>query len=118
MRLLTMIGFLFTVIASFVGGCSADTRAELPHATQASVLSGAIDRDAYHITVDCLLPGQLRSLGQSTYLSPSRAVRVSAAECEIRGGKYARPESAVSRKTWKSNTDNRIDEEQLYGGMH
>jgi len=42
------------------------------------------------LVVDCLLPGQIRSLGQrTTYASPRRPVRVTARECQIRGGEYA-----------------------------
>ncbi|TAK53837.1 MAG: peptidase C14 caspase catalytic subunit p20 [Gammaproteobacteria bacterium] len=39
--------------------------------------------------IDCLLPGQIRQLGQrTTYLSPRRPVRTSARDCQIRGGEY------------------------------
>lgn len=38
--------------------------------------------------VDCLLPGQVRRLGQRTFLTARRPVKTTAAECEIRGGEY------------------------------
>jgi hypothetical protein len=38
--------------------------------------------------VDCLLPGQVRRLGASTYLTPRRPVHTTAADCRIRGGEY------------------------------
>lgn len=38
--------------------------------------------------VDCLLPGQVRRLGQRTFLTPRRPTRTTAADCEIRGGEY------------------------------
>lgn len=38
--------------------------------------------------VDCLLPGQYRRLGQSSYLTPRRPIQTSAADCRIRGGEY------------------------------
>lgn len=38
--------------------------------------------------VDCLLPGQVRSLGQSTYLTARRPIHTTAADCRIRGGEY------------------------------
>lgn len=38
--------------------------------------------------VDCLLPGQMRRLGQSSYMTPRRPVRTTAADCRIRGGEY------------------------------
>jgi uncharacterized protein len=38
--------------------------------------------------VDCLLPGQVRRLGNRTYLTPRRPIRTTAADCQIRGGEY------------------------------
>lgn len=38
--------------------------------------------------VDCLLPGQLRRLGNSTYMTPRRPAQITAAECRIQGGEY------------------------------
>ena len=51
--------------------------------------------------VDCLLPGQIRMLGKSRFLAPRRAIRTTAADCEIRGGEFvvdsdAHPESALA----------------------
>lgn len=41
------------------------------------------------LVVDCLLPGQIRHLGQRTvYVSPRRPARLPARDCEIRGGEY------------------------------
>jgi uncharacterized caspase-like protein len=42
------------------------------------------------LVVDCLLPGQIRNLGQrSTYVSARRPAKLTARECQIRGGEYA-----------------------------
>ena len=38
--------------------------------------------------VDCLLPGQIRSLGTTKYMTPRRPVYTTAADCRIRGGEY------------------------------
>ncbi len=39
--------------------------------------------------VDCRMPPQIRSLGRNmTYLAAGRQVRISAADCKIRGGSY------------------------------
>ena len=38
--------------------------------------------------VDCLLPGQVRRLGNTTYMTPRRPVRTTAQDCAIRGGEY------------------------------
>ena len=41
------------------------------------------------LVVDCLLPGQIRQLGQrTTYVSPRRPVRTTGRDCQIRGGEY------------------------------
>jgi uncharacterized coiled-coil protein SlyX len=48
--------------------------------------------------VDCLLPGQVRMLGSTTYLSARRPVRTNAADCRIRGGEYV----AYDRADYKS----------------
>lgn len=38
--------------------------------------------------VDCLLPGQVRQLGNTTYLTQRRPTRTTASDCRIRGGEY------------------------------
>jgi hypothetical protein len=38
--------------------------------------------------VDCLLPGQVRQLGNRTYLTQRRPIRTEALDCRIRGGEY------------------------------
>lgn len=60
----------------------------------------AVDRDAdLLLVVDCLLPGQVRSLGQRTvYLSARRPARLPARDCQIRGGEYV----AFDRATMQS----------------
>jgi hypothetical protein len=41
------------------------------------------------LVVDCLLPGQIRQLGQRTvYIGARRPVRTTARDCQIRGGEY------------------------------
>ncbi len=41
------------------------------------------------LVVDCLLPGQVRNLGRrSVYVSARRPARITARDCQIRGGEY------------------------------
>jgi uncharacterized protein len=54
---------------------------------EAQTIASAPKTDDYQV-VDCLLPGQVRSLGSSTYLTPRRPVLTTAADCRIRGGEY------------------------------
>jgi hypothetical protein len=54
--------------------------------------------------VDCLLPGQIRSLGmQAMYLSARRPIRTTQADCQIRGGEYVsfdRANYQTALKVW------------------
>lgn len=38
--------------------------------------------------VDCLLPGEVRRMGRTMFMSPRRPVRTTAIDCRIRGGEY------------------------------
>jgi len=48
--------------------------------------------------VDCLLPGQVRQLGNTTYLTQRRPIHTDAADCRTRGGEYV----AYDRADYKS----------------
>jgi uncharacterized protein len=54
---------------------------------KAAATKGMVKRSDLEI-VDCLLPGQVRQLGNSTFLSQRRPIRTTTAECSIRGGEY------------------------------
>ncbi len=48
---------------------------------------GFEDFDDFYV-VDCLLPGEVRRMGRSMYLSPRIPSRTTALDCRIRGGEY------------------------------
>lgn len=48
--------------------------------------------------VDCLLPGQVRRIGNRTYQTPRRPIETTAADCRVRGGEY----TAYDRADYKS----------------
>lgn len=53
--------------------------------------------------VDCLLPGQVRRLGSTTYIAARKAIKTTAGECELRGGEYVaydRATQASALKVW------------------
>ena len=56
------------------------------------------------LIVDCLLPGQIRSLGRDmSYMSRREAIKTSANDCERRGGEYValdRSNYATAPKVW------------------
>jgi hypothetical protein len=66
------------LLAALVSVAQSDDPAAVPDAGRVSDLQ----------VVDCLLPGVVRRLGNTQYLSPRRPVRTTAADCRIRGGEY------------------------------
>jgi uncharacterized protein len=54
---------------------------------KAAATTGMVKRSDLEI-VDCLLPGQVRQLGNTSYLTQRRPVRNTVSECSIRGGEY------------------------------
>ncbi|HFC29607.1 MAG TPA: hypothetical protein ENJ44_01045, partial [Oceanospirillales bacterium] len=72
---------LISSISILIVACGAPT-------TVKTAKKGQITPDSLYI-VDCLLPQQIRQLGQNmTYLPPRNAVRLSAKDCALRGGEY------------------------------
>lgn len=69
-------------------------------ATSSEPSRAAADRRAEQLlVVDCLLPGQVRTLGtRTTYLSARRPARLPARDCQIRGGEYV----TYDRADWRS----------------
>lgn len=58
--------------------------------------------------VDCLLPGQMRSLGTRTYLTPRRPILTTAADCRIRGGEfvdYDRADYKTALNVWMPSAE-------------
>jgi hypothetical protein len=53
----------------------------------AAATKGIVRREDLEI-VDCLLPGQVRQLGNTTYVTQRRPTHTTAADCRIRGGEY------------------------------
>jgi hypothetical protein len=87
------------MLAASVAGCASGRSSERP--PQVGGPPGSADR---FLVVDCLLPAQIRKLGRSvTYLGPRRAVKTTAADCEIRGGEYVsydRADYGTALRVW------------------
>lgn len=60
--------------------------------------SGGANRIVDLQVVDCLLPGQVRRLGSSSYMTARRPIKTTAADCRIRGGEYV----AYDRSDYKT----------------
>ena len=72
------------------------------------------------ITVDCLLPPQVRQLGtQISYLAPRRAIRTSGARCALRGGEYVaydRADFKAALSVWLPQAELGDPQAQTYVG--
>lgn len=86
----------FSVLASALVVVLAGLPAQAPRA--------AVKNAEDLLIVDCLLPGQVRSLGrQATYLTARRPIRTTQADCQIRGGEYVSEDRAnyqTALKVW------------------
>lgn len=76
-----MLGCMTLTAGSLISCSSAPVQPQDRHGP------GLLSRQDLEI-VDCLLPGQVRQLGSTTYLSKRRPARTTASECRIRGGEY------------------------------
>ncbi|MDH5258831.1 MAG: caspase family protein [Gammaproteobacteria bacterium] len=92
------------LLSAFMLGCAStgDTDADkIAINADANLTRDNVDNV---FVVDCLLPGQVRSLGrQANYLTARRPIKTSALDCEIRGGEYVafdRADYATALKIW------------------
>lgn len=81
---LCVISIGFSLLLTACSNTSTDTAST---EAEAKTIANAPKTDDYQV-VDCLLPGQVRSLGSTTYLTPRRPVLTTAADCRIRGGEF------------------------------
>ncbi|MGI9327722.1 MAG: caspase family protein [Pseudomonadales bacterium] len=76
-------------------------------------------RTADLFVVDCLLPGKVRRLGNSTYLSPRRPVKATASDCRLKGGEYTDYDRADYRSAlnvWMPSAEQGDAEAQTHVG--
>lgn len=79
-------------------GCNQTTATKA--SDQVSAQEGFAEVDDLYI-VDCLLPGQVRSLGATKFLAPRRPIRTTSVDCRIRGGEYVAYDRADYRSALK-----------------
>lgn len=84
-----------------------------------TVEKGQITPDQLYI-VDCLLPPQVRQLGQNyTYMAPRKPARLSARDCAVRGGEYVAYDKASFSnvaKMWLPEAESGNAQAQSYLG--
>ena len=87
-----------TFLASVCLLCACAVQpAPAPAANKGTATEGMVTRQDLEI-VDCLLPGVVRSIGNTTYVTQRRPTRTTSSECHIRGGEY----TAYDRADYKS----------------
>ena len=105
---------MLVVIAS---GCATQSGPLTDAATAGSTPGRNTDQ---LLVVDCLLPGQLRRLGQiMAFVTPQRPIKTSASQCEIRGGEYVaydRANFATALRIWLPKAKEGDPEAQTYVG--
>lgn len=103
---------LISFISLLIIGCGTP-------ATIKTVEQGQITPDQLYI-VDCLLPPQIRQLGQNyNYIAPRKPARLSAHDCAIRGGEYVaydKASFASVAKTWLPAAQGGNPKAQAYMG--
>lgn len=74
------------LLPALLAACAASPDQGAPFAASPAT-QGMVKRSDLEI-VDCLLPGQVRQLGNTSYLTARRPIRTTASECGIRGGEF------------------------------
>lgn len=105
--------FLFAFIASSLLSCASQAPLKGTSGSTSKNASG-------FFIVDCLLPGQVRKLGQmATYLTSRQPIKTTASDCEIRGGEYVaydRANYGTALKIWLPRAQAGDPEAQAYVG--
>ncbi len=105
---------LFTSLGILLLGCSSNPQIDLDQD-----ISG-LDNGDKLMVVDCLLPAQIRKLGQlGVFATARRPIKTTASECEIRGGEYVaydRANYATALKIWLPRAKAGDAEAQAYVG--
>ena len=87
-------------VSVFIATATLVVAAGLPASSPRAAVRNAEDL----LIVDCLLPGQIRSLGrQATFMSARRPIRTTQSDCQIRGGEYVSYDRAnyqTALKVW------------------
>jgi hypothetical protein len=103
------------LVVALLAACGAPVRSVDPSMVE---MEGFDDVNDYYV-VDCLLPGEVRQMGRSSYLSPRIPARTTALECRIRGGEYVsyqRADYQSSLNVWLGRAEAGDPEAQHYVG--
>ena len=114
-----MVLLMVSLLSALAGCTSPSLSGQAPDQPPSAASSAAPGRAEALFVVDCLLPGQVRKLGQMTFLAPRRPIKTSAQDCEIRGGEYVaydRSDYRTSLNVWLPQAQAGDKEAQTYVG--
>ena len=89
-----------------------------PSSEDAAAATEGITDVADLFVVDCLLPGQVRTVGGRTYLTPRRPTRTTTVDCRTRGGEYVaydRADLTSALRVWMTKAEGRRRGSAEYG---
>ena len=97
-------GVASALLSILANSCAAgaDRHVDAKSADTKAATEGMKAREDLEI-VDCLLPGQVRQLGNTSYITQRRPTHTTAADCRIRGGEYVsydRADLKSSLRVW------------------
>lgn len=109
------------MLPALVISCGTNTAGTKQTAAQAQPSRSQIEKAkvAELQVVDCLLPGQVRRLGNTSYMTPRRPTRTTASDCRIRGGEYVefdRADYKTALKVWMAAAESGDAEAQVNVG--
>lgn len=110
--------FWLKVLTIFVPTIAVVASAAQPTEAERKAKEGMVKRSDLEI-VDCLLPGQVRQLGNTTYLTQRRPMRTTVSECSIRGGEfvaYDRADLQSALRIWSQAAESGDTEAQTNVG--
>src|SRR5258707_9680948 len=93
---------VFAASACVLYACASGQPKDSAAEPKDTATQGMVTRQDLEI-VDCLLPGVVRSVGNTTYVTQRRPTRTTSAECHIRGGEYTaydRADSKSALRVW------------------
>jgi hypothetical protein len=114
-----MVLLMASLLAVVVGCTPPSPSVQAPDQSPSAASSAAPGRAEALFVVDCLLPGQVRKLGQMTFLTSRHPIKTSAQDCEIRGGEYVaydRSDYRTSLNVWLPQAQAGEKEAQTYVG--
>jgi len=97
-----------TIVTTLIGCSTNESTATANSAAASQSETAHASRIAELQVVDCLLPGQMRMLGNRSYMTPRRPATVTAAECRTRGGEYVaydRADFKTSLRVWMPSAE-------------